>query len=115
MRNLEGEAGEHYLSSREVPIISPTQSFSLLICKRQGIQQLATRSTDDALRSFEGVLAERPTNVIALLGKVCIAVFRFRVTCSRFAVGQDSLCSTKLSTSAQDFPAGLAIETAQST
>lgn len=25
---------------------------------------------DDALRSFDGVLAEKPTNVIALLGKV---------------------------------------------
>jgi RNA polymerase-associated protein CTR9 len=26
---------------------------------------------DDALRSFEGVLLEKPTNIIALLGKVC--------------------------------------------
>jgi hypothetical protein len=37
-----------------------------------GIQQLATRSMDDALRSFDGVLAEKPTNIVALLGKVCI-------------------------------------------
>ena len=36
-----------------------------------GIQQLATRSMDDALRSFDGVLAEKPTNIVALLGKVC--------------------------------------------
>ena len=36
-----------------------------------GIHQLATRSLEDALQSFEGVLAERPTNVVALLGKVC--------------------------------------------
>lgn len=35
-----------------------------------GIQQLATRSMDDAMRSFEGVLVEKPTNVVALLGKV---------------------------------------------
>ena len=35
-----------------------------------GIQQLATRSMDDALRSFDAVLAEKPTNVVALLGKV---------------------------------------------
>lgn len=35
-----------------------------------GIQQLATRSMDDAMRSFEGVLAEKPTNIVALLGKV---------------------------------------------
>jgi hypothetical protein len=27
---------------------------------------------DDAMRSFEGVLAEKPTNVVALLGKVCL-------------------------------------------
>jgi len=27
---------------------------------------------DDALRSFEGVLVEKPTNVVALLGKVLI-------------------------------------------
>jgi len=25
---------------------------------------------DDAMRSFEGVLVEKPTNVVALLGKV---------------------------------------------
>lgn len=47
---------------------------SVIICQikygSSGIQQLATRSMDDALRSFEGVLAEKPTNVIALLGKV---------------------------------------------
>ncbi|PFH49770.1 hypothetical protein AMATHDRAFT_76029 [Amanita thiersii Skay4041] len=38
----------------------------------RGIQQLATRSMDDALRSFEGVLAEKPTNLVALLGKARI-------------------------------------------
>ncbi|KAF8629244.1 hypothetical protein AX17_005823 [Amanita inopinata Kibby_2008] len=38
----------------------------------RGIQQLATRSTDDALRSFDGVLAEKPTNLVALLGKARI-------------------------------------------
>jgi len=31
---------------------------------------------DDALRSFEGVLAEKPTNVVALLGKVCRSLAR---------------------------------------
>ena len=30
---------------------------------------------DDALRSFDGVLAEKPTNVIALLGKVNVIYF----------------------------------------
>ncbi|EGO00400.1 hypothetical protein SERLA73DRAFT_122419 [Serpula lacrymans var. lacrymans S7.3] len=42
----------------------------------RGIQQLATRSMDDALRSFEGVLAEKPTNLIALLGKARILYAR---------------------------------------
>ena len=36
----------------------------------QGIQQLATGSMDDALGSFEGVLAKNKTNIVALLGKV---------------------------------------------
>lgn len=30
---------------------------------------------DDAMRSFEGVLAEKPTNLVALLGKVCRVTF----------------------------------------
>jgi hypothetical protein len=32
---------------------------------------------DDALRSFEGVLAEKPTNIVALLGKVWISSMHF--------------------------------------
>ncbi|KAG9316871.1 hypothetical protein JVU11DRAFT_2947 [Chiua virens] len=42
----------------------------------RGIQQLATRSMDDAMRSFEGVLAEKPTNIVALLGKARILYAR---------------------------------------
>ncbi|KAK0469470.1 RNA polymerase II-associated protein [Desarmillaria tabescens] len=42
----------------------------------RGIQQLATRSMDDAMRSFEGVLMEKPTNVVALLGKARILYAR---------------------------------------
>jgi RNA polymerase-associated protein CTR9 len=38
----------------------------------EAIHQLANRSMEDALRSFEAVLKERPTNLIALLGKVCL-------------------------------------------
>jgi hypothetical protein len=30
---------------------------------------------DDALRSFDAVLAEKPTNVVALLGKVGYCAF----------------------------------------
>jgi len=40
-----------------------------------GIQQLATQAIDDAMRSFDGVLAEKPTNVVALLGKVNFPFF----------------------------------------
>lgn len=35
-----------------------------------GIHQLATRAMSDAMTSFNGVLEEKPTNLIALLGKV---------------------------------------------
>ncbi|KAG6831581.1 hypothetical protein H0H87_004800 [Tephrocybe sp. NHM501043] len=42
----------------------------------RGIQQLATRSMDDALRSFDGVLIEKPTNLVALLGKARILFAR---------------------------------------
>jgi len=45
-------------------------SYFLICSIFAGIQQLATRSMDDALRSFDGVLVEKPTNLIALLGKV---------------------------------------------
>ncbi|KIY69855.1 TPR-like protein [Cylindrobasidium torrendii FP15055 ss-10] len=44
--------------------LNPTLNFLT-----RGIQQLATRSMDDALRSFESVLMSKPTNVIALMGK----------------------------------------------
>ncbi|KAF8160649.1 RNA polymerase II-associated protein [Crassisporium funariophilum] len=42
----------------------------------RGIQQLATRSMDDAMRSFDGVLAEKPTNLVAILGKARILYAR---------------------------------------
>lgn len=35
-----------------------------------GILQLSTRNMDDALRTFDGVLSKKPTNLVALLGKV---------------------------------------------
>jgi RNA polymerase-associated protein CTR9 len=35
----------------------------------EAIHQLASRSMEDGLRSFEAVLKEKPTNLIALLGK----------------------------------------------
>ena len=36
----------------------------------QGILLLATGSMEDAKGSFDGVLAQNPTNVVAILGKV---------------------------------------------
>ncbi|KAF4620607.1 hypothetical protein D9613_000259 [Agrocybe pediades] len=42
----------------------------------RGVHQLANRSMDDAMRSFEGVLAEKPTNLVALLGKARILYAR---------------------------------------
>ncbi|KIK69347.1 hypothetical protein GYMLUDRAFT_214453 [Collybiopsis luxurians FD-317 M1] len=42
----------------------------------RGIQQLATRNMDEAMRSFDGVLAAKPTNLIALLGKGRILYLR---------------------------------------
>ncbi|KAF8813945.1 RNA polymerase II-associated protein [Phlegmacium glaucopus] len=38
----------------------------------RGIHQLATGSMDDAMRSFDGVLAQNPTNLVAILGKARI-------------------------------------------
>jgi RNA polymerase-associated protein CTR9 len=40
-----------------------------------GIQLLATRNMDEAMRSFEGVLAVKATNLVALLGKAWLMVF----------------------------------------
>ncbi|KAI0948961.1 hypothetical protein AcW1_008691 [Taiwanofungus camphoratus] len=42
----------------------------------RGVLQLGTRAMDDALRSFEGVLAEKPNNVVALMGKAKILYAR---------------------------------------
>ncbi|KAL0956914.1 hypothetical protein HGRIS_003018 [Hohenbuehelia grisea] len=51
----------------------PGSSLSnMLLFLTRGIQQLATRSLDDALRSFNSILMEKPTNLIALLGKARI-------------------------------------------
>ncbi|KAF8910392.1 hypothetical protein CPB85DRAFT_1305700 [Mucidula mucida] len=45
-------------------VLSPSLAFLT-----RGIQQLATRSMDDAMRSFDNVLNDKPTNLVALLGK----------------------------------------------
>ena len=59
------------------------------------------------MRSFEGVLAEKPTNIVALLGKVRSSVQPawLELTCLR-NIGPYSLCKAKLPSSSQIIPAG---------
>ena len=47
-----------------------TSYVLIFIDKIAGIWQMGTRHMDDALRSFDGVLAEKPNNLVALLAKV---------------------------------------------
>ena len=68
LRQSEGDGGVLFLLARGI------LAFILLstwLLNYVGIHQLATRSMDDALRCFDAVLSTHPTNVIALLGKVC--------------------------------------------
>ncbi|KAL1945926.1 hypothetical protein VTO73DRAFT_1928 [Trametes versicolor] len=52
------------------------QSGTMLAILTRGILQLSTGVWDDAARTFDAVLAEKPTNVVALLGKAKIAYAR---------------------------------------
>ncbi|KAJ3507290.1 hypothetical protein NMY22_g16975 [Coprinellus aureogranulatus] len=55
--------------NKSMPPTADQKGLVTLSFLTRGIQQLASRSLDDALRSFDGVLAEKPTNLVALLGK----------------------------------------------
>lgn len=66
----EGAGGSLAFLTRGAFLLQLCSRYQLKILSLIGIQQLATRSMDDALRSFDGVLAEKPTNLVALLGKV---------------------------------------------
>lgn len=70
LRQGESDGGVLFLLARGVSVF-PSLTVSFLNCV--GIHQMATRSMEDALRCFDGVLNTRPTNVIALLGKVRLA------------------------------------------
>jgi hypothetical protein len=61
---------------------------------------------DDAMRSFEGVLAEKPTNIVALLGKVrsFAQSALLKLTDSR-NTGSHSLRKAKLPSGSQIIPA----------
>jgi hypothetical protein len=68
LRQSESDGGILFLLARGI-LAFVSSSVSLL--NGVGIHQMATRSMEDALRSFDAVLSTHPTNVIALLGKVC--------------------------------------------
>jgi RNA polymerase-associated protein CTR9 len=70
LRQGESDGGVLFLLARGVSAF-PSLTVSFLDCV--GIHQMATRSMEDALRCFDAVLNLRPTNVIALLGRVCLA------------------------------------------
>ena len=55
-----------------------THFFNLYLpySKHQGILQLSSGQWDDAARTFDSVVNEKPTNVIALLGKVIVVYTR---------------------------------------
>lgn len=53
---------------------------------------MGTRHMDDAMRSFDGVLAEKPNNIVALLGKVCSFLCCAGALQLIISAGQNSLC-----------------------
>jgi RNA polymerase-associated protein CTR9 len=79
------DTGEDVQNSLMLSFLTRGWSFAssqvkLHLCRIPGIQQLATRSMDEALRSFESVLAGKPTNLIALLGKVRVSFLSHHTT-----------------------------------
>jgi len=68
LRQSESDGGVLFLLARGIFTSAPSSASSLSCV---GIHQMATRSMEDALRCFDAVLSTHPTNVIALLGKVC--------------------------------------------
>ncbi|KAI0645859.1 RNA polymerase II-associated protein [Trametes meyenii] len=69
------EARRHF-NDGERAAANNGQSGTLLAVLSRGILQLSTGQWDDAARTFDSVLAEKPTNVVALLGKAKIAYAR---------------------------------------
>ncbi|KDQ55690.1 hypothetical protein JAAARDRAFT_37100 [Jaapia argillacea MUCL 33604] len=64
-------------TSLNLAIQEPSEfQSSILSFLTRGAHQLATNSLEDALRSFEGVLAQKPTNIVALMGKARILLTR---------------------------------------
>ena len=69
LQQSESDGGVLFLLARGILTFAPSSPSSH---NYVGIHQMATRSMEDALRCFDAVLLTHPTNVIALLGKVCI-------------------------------------------
>jgi RNA polymerase-associated protein CTR9 len=68
LRQCESDGGVLFLLARGIFTFTPS---AVSFLDYVGIHQMATRSMEDALRCFDAVMSTHPTNVIALLGKVC--------------------------------------------
>ncbi|CCL99651.1 uncharacterized protein FIBRA_01671 [Fibroporia radiculosa] len=65
-----------YFNSGEKLAADSGEVGTLLAVLTRGVLQMGTRAMDDALRSFDGVLSQKPTNAVALLGKAKILYAR---------------------------------------
>ena len=59
---------------------------------------------EDALRSFEAVLKERPTNLIALLGKARLLCLYPVLALIFFLIGEDTVRATSIRPCSQTIP-----------
>ncbi len=64
---------------------------------------------EDALRSFEAVLKERPTNLIALLGKARLVLVA-GACADNFGIGEDTICATSIHPCSQIVPTSATTE-----
>lgn len=71
---------------------------------------MSTGLWDDASRTFDTLLADKPTNVVALLGKVRLLSLLQTLIYNFLDVGQDCIYSSAIFTSPEAVPEGLAIE-----
>ncbi|KAM5530528.1 hypothetical protein V8D89_015805 [Ganoderma adspersum] len=65
-----------YFNSGERAAAESGESYVMLSSLTRGILQLSSGQWDDAARTFDSVLLDKPTNVVALLGKAKIAYAR---------------------------------------
>jgi hypothetical protein len=105
LRQCESDGGVLFLLARGIFTFTPsTVSFLDYV----GIHQMATRSMEDALRCFDAVMSTHPTNVIALLGKVCYTrdsnVVKKNQELTFTRTGARPLCSTTIRPGSQTFP-----------